>query len=401
MNIIPALEMKGWRISASDCTGNQIVVKYEFASDKEIICKACNSRMQRRGTRQLVVVDTPYMQYDISMQIETPRAYCPNCHKYAVIRPEAIHPSRGMTLRLMGYISRLMQETSARLLSGILRLSQSSILRADKYILELTNKARPINMYGRHGLIIDEKFLGRDKKFVTCVIDAYTGEILWLKEGKSADSLEEFFSELTLEQKEDIELVSIDRGNAYLKALRQHLPHVKVSFDPFHIVKNVNDAIDEVRREVCKKLGKEEKKLIKGKRYLLLRGEENLREDKQEELEELLQINKPLQEAYLLKEEIRLVFQFSSFERCSKAFEKWLTLASAPSLKPFKRLAKTLSRHAQQVLNFFRYRLTSGRIEGMNSMIARIQLKTRGLPSVDYLRLKLRQLTSPSFTRLF
>ena len=256
-------------------------------------------------------------------------------------------------------------------------------------------------MNGRHGLIIDEKFLGRDKKFVTCVIDAYTGEILWLKEGKSADSLEEFFSELTLEQKEDIEVVSIDRGNAYLKALRQHLPHVKVSFDPFHIVKNVNDAIDEVRREVCKKLGKEEKKLIKGKRYLLLRGEENLREDKQEELEARLQINKPLQEAYLLKEEIRLVFQFSSFERCSKAFEKWLTLASASSLKPFKRLAKTLSRHAQQVLNFFRYRLTSGRIEGMNSMIARIQLKTRGLPSVDYLRLKLRQLTSPSFTRLF
>ncbi|MBQ4636058.1 MAG: transposase [Akkermansia sp.] len=53
------------------------------------------------------------------------------------------------------------------------------------------------------------------------------------------------------------------------------------------------------------------------------------------------------------------------------------------------------------MLNFFRYRLTSGRIEGMNSMIAHIQLKTRGLPSVDYLRLKLRQLTSPSFTRVF
>ena len=59
------------------------------------------------------------------------------------------------------------------------------------------------------------------------------------------------------------------------------------------------------------------------------------------------------------------------------------------------------SRNAQQVLNFFRFRLTSGRIEGMNSMISRVQLKTRGLPSVDYLRLKLRQLTSPSFTLLF
>ena len=150
-----------------------------------------------------------------------------------------------------------------------------------------------------------------------------------------------------------------------------------------------------------KSLEKEEKKLVKGKRYLFLCGEENLTDDKREELDNILQINQPLQEAYLLKEKLRLVFQFSSFKKCATAFGEWIALAEASTLKPFNRLAKTLSRHAQQVLNFFRYRLTSGRIEGMNSMIARIQLKTRGLPSVDYLRLKLRQLTSPSFTRLF
>ena len=134
---------------------------------------------------------------------------------------------------------------------------------------------------------------------------------------------------------------------------------------------------------------------------MFLCGEENLTDDKREELDKMLQINQPLQEAYLLKEKLRLVFQFSSFKKCATAFGEWIELAEASALKPFNRLAKTLSRHAQQVLNFFRYRLTSGRIEGMNSMIARIQLKTRGLPSIDYLRLKLRQLTSPSFTRLF
>ena len=301
----------------------------------------------------------------------------------------------------MGYIARLMQETSARLLSKLLRLSQSRILRADKDILSLLDEVRPICMDGRRALIIDEKYLGRDKKFVTCVIDGGTGEILWLKEGKGTASLDGFFRNLTPEQKEDIEVVSIDRGNAYLKALREHLPHVSISFDPFHIIKNVNDAVDEVRRELCKSLEKEEKKLVKGKRYLFLCGEENLTEDKREELDKILQINQPLQEAYLLKEKLRLVFQFSSFKRCATAFGEWISLAEASTLKPFNRLAKTLSRHAQQVLNFFRYRLTSGRIEGMNSMIARIQLKTRGLPSIDYLRLKLRQLTSPSFTRLF
>ena len=195
--------------------------------------------------------------------------------------------------------------------------------------------------------------------------------------------------------------MSINRGNAYLKALREHLPHVSISFDPFHIIKNVNDAVDEVRRELCKSLEKEEKKLIKGKRYLFLCGEEKLTDDKRVELDKILQINQPLQEAYLLKEKLWLVFHFSSFKKCATVFGEWIALAEASTLKPFDRLAKTLSRHAQQVLNFFRYRLTSGRIEGMNSMIARIQLKNRGLPSVDYLRLKLRQLTSPSFTRLF
>ena len=401
MNVIPALEMKGWRTSASDCTGNQIVVKYEFVSSETFWCRLCNRRMQRRGSRQLTVVDTPYMQYDIELQIETPCLFCPHCNKYAVVRPQSIHPKRCMTLRLMGYIARLMQETSARLLSKLLRLSQSRILRADKDILTLLDEVRPICMDGRRALIIDEKYLGRDKKFVTCVIDGGTGEILWLKEGKGTASLDGFFRNLTPEQKEDIEVVSIDRGNAYLKALREHLPHVNISFDPFHIIKNVNDAVDEVRRELCNRLEKEEKKLVKGKRYLFLCGEENLTEDKREELDKILQINQPLQEAYLLKEKLRLVFQFSSFKRCATAFREWISLAEASTLKPFNRLAKTLSRHAQQVLNFFRYRLTSGRIEGMNSMIARIQLKTRGLPSIDYLRLKLRQLTSPSFTRLF
>ena len=62
------------------CTGNQIVVKYEFASTETFECRLCNRRMQRRGSRQLSVTDTsPYMQYDIELQIKTPCLCCPNC----------------------------------------------------------------------------------------------------------------------------------------------------------------------------------------------------------------------------------------------------------------------------------------------------------------------------------
>ena len=91
----------------------------------------------------------------------------------------------------------------------------------------------------------------------------------------------------------------------------------------------MNDAVDEVRRELCKSLEKEEKKLVKAKRYLFLCGEENLTEDTREELDKILQINQPLQEGYLLKEKLRLVFQFSSFKKCATAFGEWIALAEA------------------------------------------------------------------------
>ena len=109
----------------------------------------------------------------------------------------------------------------------------------------------------------------------------------------------------------------------------------------------MHDAVDEVRRELCKSLEKEEKKLVKGKRYLFLCGEENLSDDKREELDKILQINQPLQEAYLLKEKLMLVFLFSSFKKYATDFGECMALAEASTLKPFNRLAKTLSKHAR------------------------------------------------------
>lgn len=81
--------------------------------------------------------------------------YCPHCNKYAVVRLEPVHPRRGMTLRLMGHISRLMREVSAKLLSGVLRLSESSILRVDKDIL--TPRAATITLQASPAVLI---FLG-------------------------------------------------------------------------------------------------------------------------------------------------------------------------------------------------------------------------------------------------
>ena len=108
----------------------------------------------------------------------------------------------------MEQLCTMMTECSARLLAARYRISESSVLRADREVPALIDKAKPVSMEGRTALIIDEKYLGSRRKFVTCVVDGYTGEILWLAEGKGADSLRDFFGGMTQEEKDGIEVVS-------------------------------------------------------------------------------------------------------------------------------------------------------------------------------------------------
>ena len=394
------IHFRGWRTSAGYCKQNAIKVKYEIAKNAVFRCPHCKARIQRRGTKWLTFIDTPINEYDVSLVVEAPRGYCPHCRQHMVLRPAEVHPTRRMTLRLISTIARWMKEASAALVAKQLRLSESTVLRADKDALTLADKKAPINMDKRNFIIIDEKYLGHVRKFVTIVIDGYTGELLWLKEGKSEGSLSEFFAGLGDEQRADIKFVSIDRSNSYLSAVRKWLPHAAVSFDPFHLIANLNSAIDEVRRQICRDMEKGERQVMKGKRFLLLRWIESMNKDSRKILEELLTLNKPLSEAYLLKEEFRKFLKAETFRLAAAGFRKWILMARKSSLKPFNNLAETLTRNRRQVLHTLRYGLSSGRIEGVNSMISRILHKARGIPSIGYIRLKLRQRTSPDFARL-
>lgn len=356
--------------------------------------------MQYRGSRSISVRDTPYNEPDIILEVECPSMRCHCCDTYRRIRPEAIHPSRAMTWRFMEQLCTMMTECSARLLAARYRISESSVLRADREVPALIDKAKPVSMEGRTALIIDEKYLGSRRKFVTCVVDGYTGEILRLAEGKGADSLRDFFGGMTQEEKDGIEVVSVDRGNAYMKAVREHLPAADLSFDPFHIIKNINDAVTEVRRAQYRAADKLDKSFIKGQRFLLLKAGEKLDDDQKSRLKALLDINGPIQTAYLLKEQAREIYKLYYLSDAAPALAEWLELAAASGLKPFRRLAKTMGKHVRSILNYFRHKLSSGRIEGVNSMIARVLHKTRGIGSTEHLRLKLRALTSPVFRLL-
>lgn len=174
-------------------------------------------------------------------------------------------------------------------------------------------------------------------------------------------------------------------------------------FDPFHIIKNINDALSKVRCEQWKLADKSEKKFLKNSRFLLLSSKEKLEDNSsgKKKLLELLSVNEPINTAFLLKENMRDIYHTHvNMADTANRLNQWIELAAASGLSAFQTLARTFQKQLGGILNFFKFGLTSAAIEGLNSRIARISSKRRAVVNPNLLFYKLRELTSPEFLQM-
>ncbi len=334
-----------------------------------------------------------------TLDVEQPVGYCPCCERYHTFRPRELHPTKAMSWRLMKQITSLLKDAPAAAVAKHFSISASSVLRAEREMLSILDRAYPVDLSNRRFLIIDEKHLGVGQRYITCVIDG-KGEILYMARGRSNDVLAEFFERMTAEQQASVEAVSIDRGNAYYHAVKQYLPHAKICFDPFHIISNVNEAINEVRRTAHLYAHSINRSFVKGSRFLLVYAREKLSLDKLARLDAVFEHNVPICKAYWLKEQLRGIYKSCQEDSADYLLDHWFEMANQSKLSPFTKLARTMKKRKEQIINFFKYKLSSGRIEGLNSTIELISRKMRGISSIHHLFLKLRQRTCPQFTRL-
>ncbi|TAF24759.1 MAG: ISL3 family transposase [Verrucomicrobia bacterium] len=240
-------------------------------------------------------------------------------------------------------------------------------------------------------LLVDEKSVRKGHGYVTVVLNGRTGELLHMAEGKKKESLESFFATLSDLQKASILAVCIDLNGAYHSVLAEQIPKAEVVHDRFHIIANLNAAIDEVRRSEWRSAEAEGKKVIKGSRYLLMMGHENLDDAGIERLRELTRLNAKLSASYLLKEEFRLIYSTTlSMDWARKRMRQWCTTVEASGIALLIQFAKGLLRDLPAVTAFFKHRITSGRIEAFNNQIARLIHRACGMTNLKHLFLKMR-----------
>jgi len=253
---------------------------------------------------------------------------------------------------------------------------------------DLARRYEKVEMSEVRRIGVDENYLGKKARYVTLVVDLESGRVLWVGKGRGKEALDGFWQQMRRSGAR-IEAVACDMSGAYWSAINEHLPAAALVFDHFHIIKLANEKIDEIRRGLQRTLELSGQKFIKGTRYLLLHGKENLPEDKRPKLEEALACNEPLSKAYYLKEELRQLWNQPGKEAARKHLQEWILKAYATAIEPLKKLANTLLTHARQILSYFDHPISSGIMEGINNKVGRLTRMAYGYRDVDFLHLRI------------
>ena len=376
-------ESEGYRMTDFTTDGERAQVTLEW--DKRCLprCSGCKKAMRINRKNVQCVTDMPLGPVScVLVKYEAVQGYCKDCGRHETVRALQVVEQHGATLRAMRYVSLLCRWLPVQSVCELVAITPMTAWRYDKYILQTELPAPKLD--GIEALLIDEKHLGK-RGFVTLVLNARTGELLWLAEGRG------FFDKLSAEQKASILAVGIDRSGAYRAAVELYLPKADIVFDKFHLLANLGEVIDKIRRRTQAQADAEGRALLKGQRCNLLRNRENLTAGGRADLKELLAANRDLSVVYVLKDAFKQVWTYTCRKCADNCLSGCIGMAMESGIAELRRFANGLVEAKEQILNFCQHRITSARIEAFNTLVSRVIHKACGVSDLDFLFLKLRQ----------
>lgn len=279
----------------------------------------------------------------------------------------------------VGLMAQRTDQTAVSQLFGISWVTVGNV--AQRLVGELLDSDRFANL-SRIG--VDEISFRKRHRYLTIVTDHDTGRVIWVGEGKTADTLKAFFGSLPRKVCEAIEIVTMDMSGAYQRAVRDCLPNATIAFDHFHIAKLANEALNEVRRQLARKAREtdpETAKAIKGLRWPTAYRLENLPAKHMPNLR-LLRPDLPIGRAYLLKEELLGVLRGPPWA-LAEGLRTWCAWASRCRLEPLVRLGRTIRSHFKGIKAFVDYRVSNARAEGINNKVRLLSHRAYGFHSAE------------------
>jgi transposase len=222
---------------------------------------------------------------------------------------------------------------------------------------------------------IDETSSKKGHNYVTIGVDMDSKRVIHAVEGKGKEAVASIQKRLIDKQvkPEQIIKASMDLSPAFISGVTEYFPKAEITFDRFHVVKLLNEAMNKLRI-----LEQKEHALLKGQKYSFLKNPKNLTEKQKLKLDETINLYPNLGNAYRLKVLFNDIWDMPNQKAAHEFMINWCAEVRLYKIGPLIEFTQTLVAHWYGILNFFESRLTNGLLEGINHKIQLAKRRARG-----------------------
>lgn len=352
-------------------------------------CPACDSeKVIRRGCVMREFRTLPIGQKPVTLAVSIPRVACTACGCVRQVHIGFAPPRRSYTRSFARYVIALCRCMTMSDVAHHLGVGWDLVKDIQKRHLE-RRYARP-KLKKLRQIGIDEIAVAKGHRYLTVVLDMHSGAVVFVGDGKGADALEPFWRRLCSSGAR-IAAVAMDMSPAYRQAVAENLPGASIVYDRFHVVKLFNDELSKLRRALQREAATEQKDILKGTRWLLLKNPDNLddRYDERERLDEALRINRPLATAYYMKEDLRRFWDQGDVATATRFLDDWIARARASDVPMLHKFATTLDGHRDGLLAWYAHPISNGPLEGINNKIKTMKRQAYGFRDREFFKLRI------------
>lgn len=315
-----------------------------------------------------------FFQHECYLEVRVPRVKLPEGGVRQVEPPWA-GKLNGFTLLFEALVISLCREMPFNAVSRIVGLSWYQVNTICVQYVDLALAQADFSEVKR--LAADETSRARGHNYVTLVADASERRVLFVAEGRGADTLDAFAEDFKEHGGDPmaIEAVSIDMSPAFIKGVQENLPNATITFDKFHVIAHASTALDKTRR-----IEQRTDSSLKGLRWSLLKDAESLKPDAKADLHGLIAqvATKRTARAWVYREQLREILDYKQINVMRATLWQWTVNVMRSKVEPMKEVAKMIRSHLEGIVAWARTRQTNGFLEAINGLFQAAKRKARG-----------------------
>ncbi|MGH3902357.1 MAG: ISL3 family transposase [Pseudonocardiaceae bacterium] len=317
----------------------------------------------------------------VYLQAATRRVSCP-VHGVVVAAVPWARPGSRFTAAFEDTAAWLVCHATLSVVAVLLRIAWRSVSGIVARVV--TERAGATDrLAGLRRIGIDEISYRKGQRYLLVVTCHDTGRLVWAGKDRTKETLGRFFDDLGAERAAALTHVSAEGAEFIHTVVAARAPRAVLCLDPFHVVAWATKALDEVRRALAGELRRggrtDEASTIKNTRWALLKNPRSLTTGQRTTLAGIQATNGPLYRAYLLKEQLRAVFQARDLAAAKRLLIGWLAWAQRCRLPAFVQLATTIKKFMQLILNTVEHGLSNARSEATNTHLRLLTRRSYGL----------------------